>query len=321
MARKYFKDLAFQIAFFHHPGGISLEEVDGFFVNKVTKESAVISARGARRIKNPDWYPISASEVPMREIFQDIECDRKFGDGSLVSHIQKNHPETYDLVMRWANGYSTDRLIILSHGDSEFPQDFNPELSPVDHREGGVELVVEYLLSNFASAEVINLPKRWVREDGTHLTPEEEKQMEWEQVESMAVKGYRFDGWKYDFSTSDNFHHLEPLYSDLVDDEYATYEDYERFLYKVDNKAVGQMSRWVSIPYKLYAILTSEQKQKWRDKILPEIILCNLDFIGIDLFGLSLNNASRDAADSHIRASAASWDAELGEQIKHDKDE
>lgn len=321
MARRYFKDLTFQIAFFHHPLGISLDDIEGFFVHKSSKESAVISARGAKRVRNPDWYPIDESEKALRELFQNIEIDRSVGDGLLIKDIQSNHPEVYAELMRWANGYSTDRLIVLAFGDGGFPEDFNPELKPVAHRVGGVELVVEYLLSNFASAEVTNLPKRWEQLDGIPLSEQEEKEVQWEEVDYMAGKGYRFAGWKYDFSTAGDFCHLGSVYSEMVDDDLLTFEHHDRFLYRIDQKAVEKMDEWVAIPYELWSILTEKQKAVWKDEKVPKIIREHLDFIGIDLFGMSLDSASQDAADSYARAAAASWDAEVGVWLHHDDDD
>lgn len=321
MVRRYFKDLTFQIAFFHHPAGISLDDIGGIFVHKSSKESAVISARGAKRIRNPDWYQMDVSEEPLREIFQKIENDQSWGDGLLTRDMETNHPEAYAEVMRWANGYSTDRLIVLAFGDGEFSDSFNPELRPVAHRMGGVELVVEYLLSNFASAEVNNLPKRWERLDGIPLTEQEEGTLRWEDVDYMAGEGYRLAEWIYDFSTAGNFCHLDAVYSELVDDEFAVFKDHERFLHQVDQKAVAQMYRWIEIPYELWLILSEEQKTVWKDEKIPKIIREHLDFLGNDLFGMNLHSASKDVADSYMRAAAASWDAEIGVWPKHDHDD
>lgn len=319
MERKYFKDFKLQVAYFHHQHGISLDDIAGIFVHKSSEDSAVISARGARSIRNPDWFPKHPSEEIYSGLYQNITIDQTVGDGLLVKDMRNNHAEVFAEVMRWGNGYSTDRLIVLAHGDAEFPENLNPELKPVVHRIGGVDLVVEFLLSNFANAEPINLARKWIRLDGRNLSHDEQKALAWASDDEVDLSIYRFDGWSFDFSLVDNFSQLEEFFDIVVDPDVPTFEKQKRAIYNIDQSAVEQMQTWVKMPYEIREMLSEEQLAVWRKEKIPRIILKNLDFLGIKLFGLSLDSYSEDGAASNFSAFAASWDDDLRDWI-HDDD-
>lgn len=311
MVRKYFKDLTFQIAYFHHQNGINVDNIGGILVHKSSQESAVISARGARCIRNLDWYPKCSTEEDYLDLYNRIAIDRDVGEGLLVKNLQANYPEGYAELMRWANGFSTDRIIVLAYGDAEFPKDFNPDLRPVAHRVGGIELVIDFLLSNFADAEVTNLPTNWSRLDGVDLTDQERCDLRWKSREDVDQNIYRFIGWEFDYSWADDFRHLEKGFEIMIDVDSATYESRERVIYNLDQNAVEAMQSWIRIPYALWKMLSEHQLSVWRREKIPEIIRDHLDFLGIKLFRMNLDSSSGDAAASYIRALSASWDADI----------
>ena len=323
--KKYFKDQKFLLIYQECEHGISVHNIPESVIND-SKKSVVIAARGDEaksgehyldngfhfeKIKgdSASWYSIYTA-YKRRSIDSNINGD----ESEPIKDVEAE--KFLENLAAFVEGNVVTKLITLAFdedGEIGGVEDANIKLM----KRGGGELVVEFMLSKFIEESY----RGWFyKSDGRRLEGDDHLRIRKDSdLDSGAFHDSLYppfspeemsqleEKWHYDFTTFDNLSAMDGI-------EYPEDPEYDSikylYQYKISKKKLEKYKKKIEIPYRVYEILTKEQKQLLSDQA-HGILMDAVDDIGHDLFGLNFDNFAADERHRKSILESRQWGAEL----------
>lgn len=321
--KKYFKDQKFLLIYSHSENGISVNKISESIIDQNSK-LLIIAARGDEP-KTGEYYvdngyhfdKIENDENSLYSLYSAYK-NRSSEQVLMESELEKDLEVDKFLedLATFVEGQVVTKLITLAFDEgSQVVESKNSNIKLI--KRGGVELVVEFMLSNFINESY----KGWFyKSDGRPLEsknfnrivissdPELQAIHSWGEIPfSKKEISELEERWHYDYTLSSDLYAINGIeYPD--DPEY----DLIKYLYKfnIDGKKLKKLNKRIEIPYRVYEILTSEQKQLLSNQVYG-IILDVVDDVGRDLFGLNFDSFANDEKYQNSIVASRQWGAEL----------
>lgn len=315
----YFKDKKFRLLYLDIEEGIPVSLIPRIITEDSTDDSMVIAARGGslnfHSYLNPGWkIPVKFSEEKpaqdkyFKEIYDHICALR---EPEKTKFFQLNESVAEEIVdrVKALEDERVNRLIVLAQHDGQpLEKPTDTEFLCFEVKEGGPELVLEFLLSTFCNS----YETEWVRRD--------DPSVKYKPPEDFA---FRFDGLTdqekleykevpvYDFTLSPNLDALVEYEEDFDDDGGGFYRSSGYFYYySVNLKALPRLAEKIYIPWRVREVLTSEQIAKL-DAEVPGIFLADLDYIARSVLMQKVDSYVDDRARQYERMRAQQWASDM----------
>lgn len=326
----YFKDKKFRLSYLDMDGGIPIYCIPTIFINNETKKSQVIAARAG---------PLSHSS----NLSSGISIDVMFTEGSEsiktkfeeiyehISSLSNNEREIFlalnyeksESILNSINifeGVTVNRLLILSENDGIYPEDpSNSDWTIKEIKEGGSELVIDFLLSRFCRYDEYE----WVRRDdpSVKFSPSYDLEFSWsltdsgmsqaEEAEHKRVPVYNLSN----NATLDDLIEYEKYFDDDDFDWVRATNDYYYLNVVLDK--LSKLTDMINIPQRILGVLTAEQKTQL-DTQVPQILLGNLDYIVRSVLNQRVDSYSDDQASKYQSMHAQQWGSDMYEILGGD---
>jgi hypothetical protein len=315
----YFKDKKFRLLYLDVEGGIPVSLIPRVITEDSTDDSMVIAARGGplnfhsylnpgRKIAVKFSEEKSEQDKYFKEIYDHICASKEL---ERTKFFQLNASVAEEIVdrVKALEDERVNRLIVLAHHDGqpvEKPKD--TEFLCFEVKEGGPELVLEFLLSTFCNS----FDTEWVRRDDPNVRYEppedfafrlggltDEEKLEYKEVPV------------YDFTLSANLDALVEYEEDFDDDGDSFYRSSGYFYYySVNLKALSRLTEKIDIPWRVREILTPEQIVKL-DAEVPGIFMADLDYIARSVLMQKVDSYVADRARQYERMRAQQWASDM----------
>ena len=315
----YFKNKKFRLIFLDIEGGIPVSVIPRIITEDATDQSMVIAARGGPLTFNSYLNPGRKMEVKFsveklvqeksfKEIYDHI-CSLKESERATFLGMNPTVAEEIVAIMRGLETECVRRLLVLAHNDGkpvEKPTD--TEFLYYEVKEGGSELVLEFLLSAFCSR--VNLD--WVRRDDPSVKyiPPDNFSFRISRLTDEEKKEYK-EILVYDFSSYPNLDALIEYEEEFDDDWDQVYRSSGYFYYySVNLKALSRLTEQIYIPSRVRKVLTPEQIDNL-DAEVPEILMSDLDYIARSVLMQKVDSYVGDRARQYDRMHAQQWASDM----------
>jgi hypothetical protein len=318
--KNYFKDKKFQLLFLDQEGGFKIQDIPRMIWDDEKNKSCVIAARGSAM--SSDHWMCDRVEVRIKD--ESTSSKQKFKDvldhicslsnESFTSFMTLNaeSKETIESLIELTSDVTVERLLLLVESDGSSIEGINSEhFKFCEIRDGGPELVIDFLLSKFChhmNSKYISKvdPSRDIELSPLSILINtlDQEQSEYEEITS------------YDLSNHSTFHDLIEYDEDT--DEGQRYKSSPLYYYySVNLKAVERLEEKIDIPYRVEKILTEDQKTKLADEV-PSILANELDYIAQSVLMQNVDSYSDDQDQKFRRMQEAQWSAGMYEAFGGD---
>lgn len=314
----YFKDQKFLLLYVDLEDGIPVSCIPRSIVDDLTLKTRVVAARGgpmsfSNYLSHGGKMKIRLSqdqklkEIDFKEIYDHI-CSLTEEDKKYFLEINK---EASDEVLRQMADLETEsihRLLILAENNgSPIEKPIGMEFTCFKIKEGGPELVLDFLLSRFCRHE----DWEWVKRDDPKVKycypddsafnfggpASEEKDL----YKEVPV---------FDFSNNPNLDDLVEyeMNDDIDGDPYRSSGYY--YYYSVNLKSLSILKDEIDIPWRVRQVLTSEQVSEL-DAEVPSILMNYLDYIARSVLMQRVDSYVEDRASQYERMRAQQWASDM----------
>jgi len=322
----YFKDKKFRLFYLDVEGGIPVSMIPRSITDDADK-SLVIAARGSEMSSDVLFAPefkieviYSVDQEPKKILFREVydhiyslrEEDRKsFFD------INSRCADQIIQMMEYMKDCTVNRLLVLAENDEQpIKKPTNPELLCFEVKEGGPELVIEFLLSAFCR----HVDYEWVRRDdpSQKYSPPDDYFLAYISFTDEVKAKYK-EIPIYNFSINSNF-------DDLIEYELDGYDDgggpgckgsSDFYYYSVNLQALTKLKEMIYIPGRVQNILTSEQIAKL-DAEVQGILMNELDYIARVVLKQKVDSCVNDLANEYRRMSERQWTSDMYDTLGGD---
>jgi hypothetical protein len=315
----YFKDKKFRLFYLDIEGGIPVSIIPRIITEDSTDRSLVIAARGGplsfdsylnpgRKLEVKFSIEKTVKEKYFKEIYDHITS---LPESERANFLDINPSVSEEIVeeMRGLESECVRRLLVLAQDDGqpiEKPTDI--EFLYFEVKEGGPELVLEFLLSAFCSR--VNWD--WVRRDdpSVKFVPPDDFSFQIGGLTDEEKEEYK-EISVYDFSWNTNLDELieyEEEFNDIGDcvERSSGYFYY----YSVNLKALTRLVEKIYIPWRVREVLTIEQIEKL-DAQVPEILMSDLDYIARSVLMQKVDSYVDDRARRYDSMRAQQWASDM----------
>ena len=322
----YFKDKKFRLIFLDVEGGIPISVIPRVIFDDQTEKSLVIAARGGPMDFNsylsPGWkmeVKYSSDEQPKKVDFKDIYdhvCTLKEEEKKNFLKINSNVADEILERMRGLESGTISRLLVLAEEDEQtVEKPIGAEILCFKVKEGGPELVIEFLLSAFSRRD----DWEWVRRDDPlqRYSPPDDFSFRlggMTDEEKTAHKQIPI----YDFSINSNLDDLIEYEEEFDDDADHFYRSSGYFYYySVNLKALAKLKEMIHIPWRVQEVLTPDQVAKL-DAEVPSILMSELDYIARSVLKQKVDSYVNDRARQYERMRAQQWASDMHDVLGGD---
>jgi hypothetical protein len=309
--RRFFKDQRFKLYFCDSLVGIDISRPENW-VTDLNQNSLVVAARGgAITTGGAMMSSLNFDAEGGGHSFLDYQDYLKYSSMPRSEWILNRSDEfitRIDEVIKHAESNVTRTLLVLSYCIDDSAIVNLPSEKILHIKEGGVELAVEFLLSNF----VFHSKSIWTDSSGQVYENDD------------AFSLYGPDPTIYsrkveiDFSLANDLSNIEEAEYD-IDDYGFRYKREDYFTYGINHACKDYLNDLIDIPYRVYKILNQEQKNILSSQV-PEILAGESDYVGIKLFGQNFDDyKSCKDFDYKMNASRA-WNASMYDVLGGDGD-
>jgi hypothetical protein len=244
-------------------------------------------------------------KIDFKEIYNHI-CSLK--EENKKTFFELNHHVSDEILRRMVEleSETVNRLLVLVESDGkpiEKPADV--VFSCFEMKEGGSELALEFLLSNFCSC----YGTEWVRRDDHSVKycppddfhfrigmTDEEKDL----YEEIPI---------YEFTNASDLDALIEYEEDYDDDGCYRSAGYY-YYYSVNLKALTRLKEQIDIPWRVQQILNPEQVTKLAEEV-PGILMSELDYIAGSVFMQKVDSYVSDRARQYESMRAQQWASDM----------
>ena len=321
--KKYFKDQKFLLIYQHSEHGIPVHNIADSIINEDNK-SQVIAARGDEPLSGEHYLDnglhfekIEGDSASWYSIYLEYKYRKSNGSDVELGLTKDVEVEEYlESLASFIEGKVVTKLITLAF-DDDGKIDGAEDATIKRIKRGGAELVIEFMLSKFIDESY----KGWFyKSDGRPLESNNYQRIvkysdsglqsiqSWGEIPFSPEEMSQIEEkWHYDFTTFDNLSAMGGI-------EYPEDPEYDsiKYLYQhnISKKKLEKYKKNIEIPYRVYEILTDEQKQLLSNQV-HGILMDTVDDIGHDLFGLSFDNFAADERHRKSIIASRQWGAEL----------
>jgi len=315
----YFKDKKFRLLYLDVEGGIPVSLIPRVITEDSTDHSMVIAARGGPLNFHSYLNPGRKISIKFSEGNHDRDSHFKeiydrlcvLNESDRTKFLQLNASVAVEIVhkMRALEDERINRVIVLAHHDGQpVEQPTDTEFLYFEVKEGGPELVLEFLLSNFCNRD----DTEWVHRNDPSLKyiPSDDFAFRLGGLTDEEKLEYK-EIPVYDFSLNSNLDALVEYDEEFDDDSDSFYRSSGYFYYySVNLKALSRLAEKIDIPWRVKKVLTPEQVTKL-DAEVPSILMADLDYIARVVLMQKVDSYADDRARQYESMRAQQWASDM----------
>lgn len=304
---KFFKDQSFALFFLYDELQFCTNDIPDMIVDK-SGNSLVIAARGGEQtdgihILDNGKHLIKGNNPENGWLDIYLATNHLTNEEKNNIFQNKQDLDSINHVISLGSSKFVKHLVILAYSDGTECEN-TPDPCIIKSKVGGPEIVAEFMLSKF-----INNFRRLTNEQIER--GEIPTQIEYNNNTTSSRK------YTFDFSLAESLAELDPTDDSNVEvemDGSVWGEAFSRYQFNINNDAVNKLAKELTIPDRVFAVLTQEQKETLKNQI-PEILTERMDFIGREIFGQKF-----PSYESYIRhldsiARSRSWDQSMSDLL------